>query len=186
MCHDYSRYVLASSNPTYFDLLTTLHSSTTDEARVREFGLKQMWRSPNGTIRNILNGQFLLLKWGHFALYFSKLQGLCYFCRYGFQGTYHLQKHPSHCIGFVYGCSFLWFCHLHALVTCISFLQDGPSQSVLEGMLLVISIELLISLLINQENWNWFSVYLSTVYSFPMLGTTASFRSHCSRSYMWS
>lgn len=28
----------------------------TDEARVKEFGLKQMWKSPNGTIRNILNG----------------------------------------------------------------------------------------------------------------------------------
>jgi len=29
---------------------------TPDEARVEEFGLKKMWRSPNGTIRNILNG----------------------------------------------------------------------------------------------------------------------------------
>ena len=29
---------------------------TPDEARVQEFGLKQMWRSPNGTIRNILDG----------------------------------------------------------------------------------------------------------------------------------
>jgi isocitrate dehydrogenase len=29
---------------------------TPDEARVEEFGLKQMWKSPNGTIRNILNG----------------------------------------------------------------------------------------------------------------------------------
>jgi len=27
---------------------------TPDEARVKEFGLKQMWRSPNGTIRNIV------------------------------------------------------------------------------------------------------------------------------------
>ncbi|MEN0086372.1 MAG: isocitrate/isopropylmalate family dehydrogenase, partial [Leifsonia sp.] len=27
---------------------------TPDEARVEEFGLKKMWRSPNGTIRNIL------------------------------------------------------------------------------------------------------------------------------------
>src|SRR3954454_12199711 len=27
-----------------------------DEARVEEFGLKKMWRSPNGTIRNILGG----------------------------------------------------------------------------------------------------------------------------------
>ena len=29
---------------------------TPDEARVEEFKLKKMWRSPNGTIRNILNG----------------------------------------------------------------------------------------------------------------------------------
>ena len=30
---------------------------TPDEARVAEFGLKRMWRSPNGTIRNILGGR---------------------------------------------------------------------------------------------------------------------------------
>lgn len=29
---------------------------TPDEARVREFKLKKMWKSPNGTIRSILNG----------------------------------------------------------------------------------------------------------------------------------
>jgi len=29
---------------------------TPDEARVKEFGLKEMWRSPNGTVRNILGG----------------------------------------------------------------------------------------------------------------------------------
>ena len=29
---------------------------TPDEQRVQEFGLKQMWKSPNGTIRNILDG----------------------------------------------------------------------------------------------------------------------------------
>jgi isocitrate dehydrogenase len=29
---------------------------TPDEDRVKEFGLKKMWRSPNGTIRNILGG----------------------------------------------------------------------------------------------------------------------------------
>jgi len=29
---------------------------TPDEARVREFKLKKMWRSPNGTIRNIIGG----------------------------------------------------------------------------------------------------------------------------------
>ena len=29
---------------------------TPDEARVKEFGLKKMWKSPNGTVRNILDG----------------------------------------------------------------------------------------------------------------------------------
>ncbi|HTV70958.1 MAG TPA: isocitrate/isopropylmalate family dehydrogenase, partial [Rhizobiaceae bacterium] len=29
---------------------------TPDEGRVKEFGLKDMWKSPNGTIRNILGG----------------------------------------------------------------------------------------------------------------------------------
>src|SRR5665647_2609448 len=29
---------------------------TPDEARVEEFGLKKMWKSPNGTIRNIIGG----------------------------------------------------------------------------------------------------------------------------------
>ena len=39
-------------------LLILLASATItpDEARVKEFGLKRMWLSPNGTIRNILNG----------------------------------------------------------------------------------------------------------------------------------
>ena len=30
---------------------------TPDEARVKEFGLKKMWKSPNGTIRNILGAR---------------------------------------------------------------------------------------------------------------------------------
>jgi len=29
---------------------------TPDEARVKEFNLKKMWKSPNGTIRNFLGG----------------------------------------------------------------------------------------------------------------------------------
>ena len=33
---------------------------TPDEARVEEFGLQKMWRSPNGTIRNILGGTVFL------------------------------------------------------------------------------------------------------------------------------
>ncbi|KAG9132363.1 hypothetical protein Leryth_013033 [Lithospermum erythrorhizon] len=31
-------------------------TTTPDEAHMQEFNLKHMWRSPNGTIRNILNG----------------------------------------------------------------------------------------------------------------------------------
>ncbi|KAJ8453284.1 hypothetical protein Cgig2_008168 [Carnegiea gigantea] len=36
---------------------------TPDETRVKEFGLKSMWRSPNGTIRNILDGQYPITGW---------------------------------------------------------------------------------------------------------------------------
>src|SRR6201981_3183187 len=32
---------------------------TPDEARVKEFGLKQMWKSSNGTLRNIIGGTIL-------------------------------------------------------------------------------------------------------------------------------
>ncbi|KAB1210027.1 Isocitrate dehydrogenase [NADP] [Morella rubra] len=45
---------------------------TPDEARVKEFNLRQMWKSPNGMIWNILNGQwtsliFLFNASAHFA-----------------------------------------------------------------------------------------------------------------------
>jgi isocitrate dehydrogenase len=35
---------------------------TPDEARVEEFKLKQMWKSPNGTFRNIMGGTLLFCK----------------------------------------------------------------------------------------------------------------------------
>ncbi|KAJ9562497.1 hypothetical protein OSB04_007657 [Centaurea solstitialis] len=38
---------------------------TPDETRVKEFGLKSMWRSPNGTIRNILNGRAVTLVYSY-------------------------------------------------------------------------------------------------------------------------
>ena len=38
------------------DFLEILLFVITDEARMEEFSLKFMWKSPNGTIRNILNG----------------------------------------------------------------------------------------------------------------------------------
>lgn len=41
----------------YCDDLNLFFWILIDETRVKEFNLKQMWRSPNGTIRNILNGQ---------------------------------------------------------------------------------------------------------------------------------
>lgn len=39
-------------------LIIVLHHNLylSDEGRVKEFNLKAMWKSPNGTIRNILNG----------------------------------------------------------------------------------------------------------------------------------
>lgn len=39
-----------------FDVGIKCATITPDEARVKEFGLKKMWKSPNGTLRNILGG----------------------------------------------------------------------------------------------------------------------------------
>jgi len=39
-----------------FGIAVKCATITPDEARVEEFGLKKMWKSPNGTIRNILGG----------------------------------------------------------------------------------------------------------------------------------
>ncbi len=39
-----------------FDVGIKCATITPDEARVKEFGLKKMWKSPNGTIRNFLGG----------------------------------------------------------------------------------------------------------------------------------
>jgi len=43
-------------NLEYYDLGIKCATITPDEARVEEFGLKKMWKSPNGTVRNILGG----------------------------------------------------------------------------------------------------------------------------------
>ena len=39
-----------------FDVGIKCATITPDEARVKEYNLKSMWKSPNGTIRNILGG----------------------------------------------------------------------------------------------------------------------------------
>ena len=39
-----------------FNVAVKCATITPDEKRVEEFNLKKMWRSPNGTIRNILGG----------------------------------------------------------------------------------------------------------------------------------
>lgn len=63
-----------------------------DEGRVKEFGLKSMWRSPNGTIRNILDGMFFVL------LEDSKL-----LCNIFFHPVSNFVGHPD--FQFVYSCS---------------------------------------------------------------------------------
>src|SRR5216683_2227816 len=40
----------------YYNVGIKCATITPDEERVKEFKLKQMWKSPNGTIRNILDG----------------------------------------------------------------------------------------------------------------------------------
>jgi isocitrate dehydrogenase len=48
---------IAAANATrQYGVAVKCATITPDEARVKEFNLKQMWRSPNGTIRNILDG----------------------------------------------------------------------------------------------------------------------------------
>src|SRR5271165_1041899 len=51
-----SGVIVAHLTPTPWRLIAFAASITPDEDRVTEFGLKKMWRSPNGTIRNILGG----------------------------------------------------------------------------------------------------------------------------------
>jgi len=71
-----------------------------DEARVKEFGLKAMWKSPNGTIRNILNGKMLVQP---VSVTFSRILGtdgsipMLTTFRHCVQRTNHLQKHPKAC-----------------------------------------------------------------------------------------
>ncbi|KAI4323312.1 hypothetical protein L6164_022927 [Bauhinia variegata] len=51
------RVTIESSEATLkYNVAIKCATITPDEARIKEFSLKQMWRSPNGTIRNILNG----------------------------------------------------------------------------------------------------------------------------------
>src|SRR6201994_3108665 len=46
----------AAHAPQKYGVAVKCATITPDEARVEEFGLKAMWKSPNGTIRNILGG----------------------------------------------------------------------------------------------------------------------------------
>jgi isocitrate dehydrogenase len=51
------RVTVESANATkQYGVAVKCATITPDEARVEEFGLKKMWKSPNGTIRNILGG----------------------------------------------------------------------------------------------------------------------------------
>ena len=51
------KVTIESANATKeFGVAVKCATITPDEARVKEFNLKQMWKSPNGTIRNILDG----------------------------------------------------------------------------------------------------------------------------------
>jgi len=51
------RITIDSANATkQYGVAVKCATITPDEARVEEFGLKKMWKSPNGTIRNILDG----------------------------------------------------------------------------------------------------------------------------------
>ncbi|GER37544.1 isocitrate dehydrogenase [Striga asiatica] len=51
-----TRVIWKSIKEKVYNVAIKCATITPDEARVKEFNLKQMWKSPNGTIRNILNG----------------------------------------------------------------------------------------------------------------------------------
>ena len=65
---------------------------TPDEARVEEFKLKSMWKSPNGTIRNILGGT--VFREGKIVIS-ANSKILKFYLRNAFFCSYHLQKHSS-------------------------------------------------------------------------------------------
>lgn len=122
----------------------------TDEARVKEFGLKQMWKSPNGTIRNILNGRWICIC-GYNT---SWLQLFAYFLMMGCCGWIFLQVLSSE--NQLFAKTFLalsqvrmMILHLHSFGDVADSndcgcCQAGPSLYVSEDMLLVINIAQLI------------------------------------------
>jgi len=102
---------------------------TPDEKRVEEFGLKKMWKSPNGTIRNILGT--------------GQSQTDFYFCLLG----YYRRKLIETSLKVV-----PYSVNQSYAITSPDWLQLGTSQLLLDVTLLVINTRLLILLFLELEN----------------------------------
>lgn len=127
----------------WFQFTNYWPSPTADEGRVTEFGLKQMWRSPNGTIRNILNGKTfsfslssIILRCPFYTLFVSLTQELFLenqLCAKMFPSLSQVNywQWPS--------CISNFLSPKGSENMSFFLLQAGQSPSALEGMLLVIS-----------------------------------------------
>lgn len=116
---------------------------TADEGRVTEFGLKQMWRSPNGTIRNILNGkkmQNCMFK-AHPISFSVSLHCVCLSQELYLENQLSAKMFPSLSQVIIdNGLVALTVLLAKGSENMSCFLQAGQSPFALEGMLLVISI----------------------------------------------
>jgi hypothetical protein len=75
-----------------------------DETRVKEFNLKHMWKSPNGTIRNIINGKVPLKFECSTLVWLLKLIFLLVTFRHCVQRAYYMQKRSKTCSRYLTKC----------------------------------------------------------------------------------
>lgn len=137
-----------------FDILKFILADQIDEARVKEFNLKHMWKSPNGTIRNILNGlenpphEF---PESYSWIWLQNVLEVFFFLAAGtvFREPIICKNVPRLVPGVCYKYlaieTFLNHVFSFSIIVNVlyfQFFQVGQNQYALEGMLLVISIEL--------------------------------------------
>lgn len=148
-----------------------------DEGRVKEFNLKSMWRSPNGTIRNILNGLFTFHSSWHilrFRFDCYKISPILYFqlslfdpnyCTCSlilFQELYFVSQSCAKIYQGLFQVRTFVYCCYHVVLIGIYLttveMKVGRNQFVLGGMLLETSTEQRMPSFMDQENLKWFLV----------------------------
>lgn len=148
MCHHHSRFVLIDILQLnifylcfYFTECWTFLIA--DEGRVTEFGLKQMWRSPNGTIRNILNGKLYSCMFKAYPMLFfvDLYTGVCFSQELYLENQLSAKMFQSLSQVIIdNGLVAVTILFPKGSENMSCFLQAGQSRFALEGMLLVISI----------------------------------------------